>query len=108
MVGDGLNDSLALRAATVSGSPAWERSALADQSDFSFDSGSLAWLPELFEAARALRRTVWANLAFAVIYNLSLVTLALRGGFSPLLCAITMPSSSLLVILLTARSLRRR
>jgi Cu2+-exporting ATPase len=108
MLGDGLNDSQALRLAAASGTPSWESSPQADQSDFSFSSGSLAWLPELFETARALRRALWGNLAFALVYNLSLTALALTGGFSPLLCAVTMPGSSLLVILLTARAMRRR
>ena len=106
MLGDGLNDGLALKSATVSGTPTWERSPLADQSDFSFSSGSLAWLPKLFETSKALRRTLWANLAFTLVYNVVLVTFALRGSFSPLLCAITMPASSLLIIGLTVHSLR--
>lgn len=107
MIGDGLNDGLALKRARASGTPSWERSPLADQSDFSFSSGSLRWLPELFETARALRVALWGNLAFTVLYNVSLVALALRGGFSPLLCAITMPGSSLIVVALTARALRK-
>lgn len=107
MLGDGLNDALALRGATVSGSPAWELSALADSADFSFASGSLAWLPELFATARGLHRALWGNLVFAWSYNLLLVALALGGGFSPLLCAVTMPSSSLLVSAVTSRLIRR-
>ena len=42
------------------------------------------------------------NLAFAGAYNLVLLGFALRGAFSPLLCAVTMPASSLLVIAVTA------
>ena len=107
MLGDGLNDSLALSGATVSGSPAWEISALADQSDLSFASGSLTWLPELFATARGLHRALWGNLIFAWSYNLLLVALALRGSFSPLLCAVTMPTSSLIVSAATSRLLKR-
>jgi Cu2+-exporting ATPase len=107
MLGDGLNDALALEGARVSGSPAWEHSPLADRCDFSFASGSLAWLPELFATARALRRALWGNLIFAWVYNLTLVSLALAGLVSPLLCAITMPASSLLVSLTTSRMVSR-
>ncbi len=107
MLGDGLNDALALGGAVVSGSPAWELSPLADQSDLSFASGSLTWLPELFATARGLHRALWGNLVFAWSYNLVLVALALRGGFSPLLCAVTMPGSSLLVSAVTSRLLKR-
>jgi len=107
MLGDGLNDALALRGAVVSGSPAWESSPLADQSDLSFASGSLSWLPEFFATAKGLHRALWGNLVFAWTYNLLLVALALRGGFSPLLCAVTMPSSSLIVSAVTGRLLRR-
>ena len=107
MLGDGLNDAPALEAARVSGSPAWEHSPLADRCDFSFASGSLAWLPELFATAQALRRALWGNLVFAWVYNLVLVSLALAGLVSPLLCAVTMPASSLLVSLTTSRMVTR-
>lgn len=107
MLGDGLNDALALQGAVVSGSPAWERSALADQSDLTFASGSLAWLPELFATARGLHRALWGNLIFAWSYNLVLVAFALAGVFSPLVCAVTMPASSLIVSAATARALAR-
>jgi Cu2+-exporting ATPase len=103
MLGDGLNDGLALRAARVSGTPAWERTVVADQADFAFASASLAWLPALFRTSRDLRQALWGNLAFALAYNLVLVGFALSGAFSPLFCAITMPLSSLLVIAITAR-----
>lgn len=108
MLGDGLNDGPALKVATVSGTPVWERTVVSDGADFSFNSGSLAWLPELFDTARDLRRAVWGNLAFAAFYNLVLLTFSLRGLFSPLWCAITMPGGSLLVIALTARAMRPR
>jgi Cu2+-exporting ATPase len=108
MLGDGLNDGAALRAAQAGGTPAWERSAVAEQADFHFAGASLAWLPELFDTADALRRVLWGNLAFAGAYNVALLSLALRGAFSPLLCAVTMPASSLLVILLTLRGMRSR
>ncbi|HXB98173.1 MAG TPA: heavy metal translocating P-type ATPase metal-binding domain-containing protein [bacterium] len=107
MLGDGLNDDGALRAATAGGTPAWDRSVVADAADFNFAGASLAWLPELFDTSDALRRVLWGNLAFALAYNLALLSLALRGSFSPLLCAVTMPASSLLVIALTLRGMRR-
>jgi Cu2+-exporting ATPase len=106
MLGDGLNDGLALRGARVSGTPSWERTVVADSADFSFGAGSLAWLPGLFDTARDLRRAVWGNLAFAAVYNLVLVAFTLQGRFQPLFCAITMPGSSLIVIGLTSRYMR--
>lgn len=108
MLGDGLNDGPALTLAAASGTPAWERSVVADRTDFSFGGASLAFLPELFATATALRRAVWANLAFAAVYNLSFTALAVQGRFTPLVCAIVMPGSSLLVILATARFMGRR
>jgi cation transport ATPase len=47
-------------------------------------------------------------LAFAAVYNLSFTALAVQGRFTPLVCAIVMPGSSLLVILATARFMGRR
>lgn len=108
MLGDGLNDAQALQAARVSGAPAWERSVVADRADFSFGGASLAWLPELFAARDALRRTLWGNLRFTALYNLSVVGVTVQGLFSPLLCAVLMPGSSLLVMGLTLRSMRKR
>jgi Cu2+-exporting ATPase len=108
MLGDGLNDGLALAAATVSGTPTWERTMVADHADFSFASASLSWLPAIFQTSRDLRRALWGNLAFAGAYNLALLSFAVRGAFSPLFCAVTMPASSLLVIAVTARSMRAR
>jgi P-type E1-E2 ATPase len=103
MLGDGLNDGLALGLARVSGTPSWERGAVADQCDFSFSSGSLAWLPRLFATARGLRRALWTNLAFAWTYNLVMVSLTLRGLVTPLICAVVMPLSALAVISLSGR-----
>ena len=70
----------ALGAARVSGTPAWERTVVADSADFAFASASLAWLPALFRTGRDMRRTLWGNLAFALAYNLVLVSFALRGA----------------------------
>lgn len=108
MLGDGLNDAQALAAARVSGTPAWERTVVADRADFSFGGASLAWLPELFATRDALRRTLWGNLRFTALYNLAVVSLTVQGLFSPLLCAILMPGSSLLVMGLTLRSMAKR
>jgi Cu2+-exporting ATPase len=108
MLGDGLNDAQALGAASASGAPAWERSVVADRADFSFGGASLAWLPELFATRDALRRTLWGNLRFTAIYNLAVVSVTVQGLFSPLLCAVLMPGSSLLVMGLTLRSMAKR
>jgi Cu2+-exporting ATPase len=108
MLGDGLNDAQALAAARASGSPAWERSVVADRADFSFGGASLAWLPELFAVRDSLRAALWGNLRFTLLYNVAVASVAVQGLFQPLFCAILMPGSSLVVMALTARALRPR
>ena len=67
----------------------------------------------MFEAKPVWQRMViilagvTLNLVFAWVYNLVLVSLALAGLVSPLLCAVTMPASSLLVSLTTSRMVTR-
>jgi Cu2+-exporting ATPase len=107
MLGDGLNDGLALGLAKVGGTPSWERSLVAERTDFSFSSGSLAWLPELFETAARLRRVLWLNLGFAWGYNLLMVSLTLQGLVTPLVCALVMPLSALFVGTLSGRAMAR-
>lgn len=105
MLGDGLNDGMALKLASVGGTPSWERSLVSDGADFTFSSASLAWLPRFFETATDLRRVLWLNLAFAWAYNLLMVSLTLQGLVTPLVCAIVMPLSAVLVIGLSSRTM---
>ncbi len=107
MIGDGINDSLAVVAAHCSGTPASGRTFLAARADFYLLTAGLRPVRAALLAARAIKRTTQRNLALSLGYNTLAVGLAYAGLMSPLVCAIFMPTSSLLTILHTTRSLAR-
>jgi len=105
MLGDGINDSLAVAAATCSGTPAVDRPFLAARSDFYLVTAGLGPVRLALEASHRLQRVVQRNLRAALAYNAIAVALSYAGLMSPLLSAVFMPLSSLSIILATTASL---
>ena len=105
MVGDGLNDSPSLAAASVSASPASAADISQTVVDMVFQGSLLAPVAAVVETARHARTVMRQNLFLALGYNALMVPLAVAGFVTPWLAAAAMSSSSLLVL---ANSFRLR
>lgn len=99
MVGDGLNDTAALAAATVSISPASALDAARVASDIVLTGRDIAPVAEALRVARKATRRIRENFAISFLYNIVAVPVALAGFATPLLAALAMSLSSITVTL---------
>ncbi len=104
MVGDGLNDAPSLAAADASLSVATAAHLTQAAADAIFLGDRLAPVAAAVAAARRAGRLMRENLLFAVAYNAIAVPIAILGLASPLVAALAMSGSSILVTLNALRA----
>lgn len=99
MLGDGINDTLALAASHVGISVVSATDVSIQVSDLLLTTDRLTLIPQLHQLARKGRRILKQNLFWAFAYNIVGVGLAMFGVLSPLFAAFAMATSSLMVLL---------
>jgi P-type Cu2+ transporter len=108
MVGDGLNDAAALAGAHVSASPGSALDVSQAASDIVIQGALLTPLVDAIDVAKAARSRALENLRFSALYNLIAAPAAAFGLLTPLIAALAMSSSSLIVTLNALRLQRSK
>ncbi|WQS00619.1 heavy metal translocating P-type ATPase [Helicobacter pylori] len=102
MIGDGNNDALALKQASVS--LGFEKSALSKSAcDILLLEEDLSLLEKAFDNAQKVYQVVLQNIVLSLIYNAILIPVAMLGYINPLIASLSMSGSSLLVVLNSLR-----
>ncbi|WP_345001998.1 heavy metal translocating P-type ATPase, partial [Tsukamurella soli] len=105
LVGDGMGDEPALRAADLGITFSARPAAVVDASDMALTGADLRAVPRVIALSQRLHRIVVENLAWSLGYNVFAIPLAATGVIGPLPASALMGLSSAVVV---ANSLRLR
>lgn len=98
MAGDGINDSVALASCDVSVAMGNSADITISVSDVVVLNNSLGSLKQAFKISRRTYNFIKQNLLISLLYNLVTIPLAMAGLVIPLVAALSMSLSSLLVV----------
>lgn len=99
MIGDGLNDAPALAAGFASMSPSEASDISQTAADLIYPSEKMATIITAIKTARLANQLVKQNFGLAFLYNVIAVPIAIAGFATPLVAAVAMSSSSIIVTL---------
>ena len=106
MVGDGLNDAAALARAHAAMAPGTALEASQNAADLVFGGERLGAVTVAVDVARQARRRALENFGFSALYNVVAAPAAMLGLVNPLVAALAMSGSSLVVTLNALRMAR--
>lgn len=101
MIGDGLNDAGALKAAHVGISVTENTAHFSPASDVIMDAEVFSNFPKYFAFAKHTLTVIHISFVISLIYNIVGLSFAVQGTLSPLFAAVLMPISSVTVIAFT-------
>jgi Cu2+-exporting ATPase len=98
MIGDGVNDAAALQRADIGVAVEGGSTASLVAADIFLTRDGLEPVADLFDGAENVMRVIRRNLGFSLSYNVLGAIAAIVGIVGPLVAAIAMPISSLIVV----------
>jgi Cu+-exporting ATPase len=104
MIGDGLNDAGALKAANMGISITESTSHFSPASDVIMSASMFEKLPAYLAFSKNTLKVIHASFIISLIYNIVGLSFAIQGTLSPLIAAVLMPLSSVTVIAFTTIS----